>query len=315
MSDTGVPNIDQILKAGFDFGNTGTPVRRNPNRRKASVPYFLAGPAMIWLGVFFLLPTIYMFTVSLNTGFLGPGMHFAWKWSNYPDMLSLYSPQLIRAVEYALAATIITLLIGYPVAYWISFYGGKRKNVFLLLLLVPFFVSFVLRTYQWAFLLSDQGIVVSTLRRLGVVGNSFHITGTGYAVIFGIAYNYLPFTVLPLYVALERIEPRLLEAGRDLYADRKTTFLKVVWPLALPGVFASFLLTFVPGVGDFINYQYLGGPQNGMIGNNIEHLYLDFFDYPHGAALSFVLMAVLLVGASLYARALGTDAVMEATAA
>jgi len=315
MSETGVPNIDQILKAGFDYGNTGAPVRRKTNRRKASVPYLLAAPAVIWLLVFFLLPTIYMFTVSLYTGTLGPTMHFAWAWNNYSTVISTFQLQLIRAVEYALAATIITLLIGYPVAYWISFYGGRRKNVFLLLLLLPFFVSFVLRTYQWAFLLSDQGIVVSTLRRLGLVGSSFHITGTGYAVIFGIAYNFLPFTVLPLYVALERIEPRLLEAGRDLYADRNTTFRKVVWPLALPGVFAAFLLTFVPAVGDFINYEYLGGPKNVVIGEIIQTQFRTNFDYPHGAALSFILMAVLLVGATLYARALGTEAVMEATAA
>ncbi|MEP7059945.1 MAG: ABC transporter permease [Actinomycetota bacterium] len=315
MSETGVPNIDQIIKAGFDYGSSGAPVRRKTNRRKASVPYLLSAPAVLWLILFFLVPTIYMFTVSLDEGLLGPGMHFAWKWSNYSTALTTFQPQLFRAVEYALLATIVTLLVGYPVAYWISFYGGRRKNVFLLLLLVPFFVSFVLRTYQWAFLLSDQGIVVSTLRRLGVVGEGFHITSTGYAVVFGIAYNFLPFTVLPLYVALERIEPRLLEAGRDLYADRNTTFRKVVWPLALPGVFAAFLLTFVPAVGDFINFQYLGGPSNGMIGNNIQVLYRENYDYPHGAALSFVLMAVLLVGASLYARALGTEAVMEATAA
>jgi spermidine/putrescine transport system permease protein len=314
MSETGVPNIDEILKAGFDFGDPGAPVRRKTNKRKASVPYLLSAPAVLWLVIFFALPTIYMFTVSLYEGTI-PTMHFAWKWNNYSTTLSLFQPQLIRAVEYALVATIITLLVGYPVAYWISFYGGRRKNVFLLLLLVPFFVSFVLRTYQWAFLLSDQGIVVSTLRRLGLVGSSFHITSTGYAVVFGIAYNFLPFTVLPLYVALERIEPRLLEAGRDLYADRNTTFRKVVWPLALPGVFAAFLLTFVPAVGDFINYQYLGGPSNGMIGNNIQVLFRENLDYPHGAALSFVLMAVLLVGATLYARALGTEAVMEATAA
>ena len=314
MSETGVPSIDQILKAGFDYGNTGAPVRRKTNRRKASVPYLLAGPAVIWLLVFFLLPTIYMSTVSLYKGTI-PTMSFAWQWNNYSYVLSTYEVQLFRAVEYALAATIITLVIGYPVAYWISFYGGRRKNVFLLLLLVPFFVSFVLRTYQWAFLLSDQGIVTSTLRRLGLVSSSFHFTGTGFAVTFGIAYNFLPFTVLPLYVALERIEPRLLEAGRDLYADRNTTFRKVVWPLALPGVFAAFLLTFVPAVGDFINYEYLGGPRNVPIGEVIQTLFRTNFDYPHGAALSFVLMAVLLVGATLYARALGTEAVMEASAA
>ena len=312
MSGSGVPNIDQILKAGFEFGSAGAPERRKTNKRKASVPYLLAGPATLWLLIFFLLPTIYMFTVSLYTGTLGPTMHFAWQWNNYSTMLSIYGPLLIRSVEYALAATIITLLLGYPVAYWISFYGGKRKNVFLLLLLVPFFVSFVLRTFQWAFLLSDKGIVVGTLNRLGLVSSAFHITGTGYAVIFGIAYNFLPFTVLPLYVALERIEPRLLEAGRDLYADRNTTFRKVVWPLSLPGVFAAFLLTFVPAVGDFINFEYLGGPSNTMIGHIIQLKFLQSFDYPHGAALSFVLMAMLILGASLYARALGTDAVMDA---
>jgi spermidine/putrescine transport system permease protein len=179
---------------------------------------------------------------------------------------------------------------------------------------VPFFVSFVLRTIQWTFILADQGIVFGPLKRLGLLSNNFHVLSTPLAVIWGIAYNYLPFTALPLYVALERIEPRMIEAGRDLYADRWHTFWKVVWPLSIPGVFAAFLLTFVPAVGDFINASYLGGTRTTMIGNIIQSLYRENFDYPHGAALSFILMAFLIIGATLYARVLGTEAVTEAAA-
>ena len=309
MSEDYLPGVEQWVKAAVPIGVE--PPRRKTNRRKASVPYLLSLPSVLWLLLFFLIPTLYMFQVSLNSGLLGE-MQFVWRWSNYSFVFHAYGHLITRSVGYALAATIITLIVGYPVAYWISFYGGKRKNVFLLLLLVPFFVSFVLRTYQWTFILADEGIVFGPLKRLGLLPESFHVLSTPTAVVSGIAYNYLPFTVLPLYVALERIEPRLIEAGKDLYANRRTTFWKVVWPLSIPGVFAAFLLTFVPAVGDFINAAYLGGTRTTMIGTIIQSLFLENFDYPHGAALSFILMAFLLIGASLYARVLGTDAVMEA---
>ena len=206
---------------------------------------------------------------------------------------------------YALIVTLITLTVAYPVAYWISFYGGTRKNVYLLLLLLPFFVSFVLRTVQFQYLFSDNGPIVGTLKHLHLVGPSFHILSTPVAVILGISYNYLPFTALPIYVSLERIEPRLLEAGRDLYAGRWNTFWKIVWPLSIPGVFAAFLLTFVPAVGDYVNATILGGPGTTMIGVIIQTQFITNFAYPQGAALSFILMLVLLVGATLYSRALG----------
>ena len=270
----------------------------------------MSSPAVLWLLLFFVLPSIFMLAVSLSTGTLGT-IQFSWNWSNYSTMLTSYDTQYIRSVEYALIVTLITLTVAYPVAYWISFYGGKRKNVYLLLLLLPFFVSFVLRTVQFQFIFSDNGPVLGTLKKLHVLGPSAHILSTPYAVIAGISYNFLPFTALPLYVALERIEPRLLEAGKDLYANRWSTFRKVVWPLSIPGVFAAFLLTFVPAVGDYVNSSILGGPHTTMIGQIIQSQF-QISQYPQMAALSFILMAVLLVGATLYSRVLGTDAVMDA---
>ncbi len=312
MSTKGSGGVDGLLKAAMPARETdGAPPRRKPNRRKQAVPYALAAPAVLWLIIFFIVPSIFMLSVSLSKGTF-PNMTFAWKWSNYTSTLKIYDNIYIRSVVYALIVTAITLTVAYPVAYWISFYGGARKNVYLLLLLLPFFVSFVLRTVQFQFIFSDNGPIIGTLNNLGLVGPSFHILSTPTAVIAGIAYNFLPFTALPLYVSLERIEPRLLEAGRDLYANRWSTFWRVVWPLSIPGVFAAFLLTFVPAVGDYVNASILGGPGTTMIGQIIQTQFLTNFAYPQGAALSFILMVVLLIGATLYSRALGTDAVMEA---
>lgn len=311
MGTTSAGGVDGLLESGIPVVDSGPPPRRKGNPRKKAVPYGLSAGAVLWLLLFFVLPSVFMLSVSLSTGTLGT-LQFAWKWSNYSTMLTTYDTQYIRSVVYALVVTLVTLTVAYPVAYWISFYGGKRKNVYLLLLLLPFFVSFVLRTVQFQFIFSDNGPVLGTLKKLHILGPSAHILSTPYAVIAGIAYNFLPFTALPLYVALERIEPRLLEAGRDLYANRWSTFWKVVWPLSIPGVFAAFLLTFVPAVGDYVNATILGGPHTTMIGQIIQAQFLTYFQYPQGAALSFILMAVLLVGATLYSRVLGTDAVMDA---
>jgi spermidine/putrescine transport system permease protein len=254
-----------------------------------------------------------MFYTSLQSGFIGD-FRFNWHFANYPNALEQYGYIYVRSLVYAGIVTVLALLLAYPVAYWIAFYGGRRKSVFLFLLLLPFFVSFIIRTVQWQFLLKDDGLILGPLKRIGLLPDNYHVLGTSIAVIAGITYNFLPFTALPLYVALERIDKRLVEAGKDLYASRFTTFRKVVWPLALPGVFAAFLLTFVPAVGDYVNASILGGPGNTMIGNVIQTTFLTNFDYPIAAAMSFILMAALLVGATIYARVLGTEDVTAGAA-
>jgi spermidine/putrescine transport system permease protein len=223
--------------------------------------------------------------------------------------------QLIRSLVYGLISTALCIVIGYPVAYWIAFRGGTHKSSLLFLLLLPFFVSFVIRTQSWNYILSDNGMLVSTLQDWGWVGADFHILQTPTAVIGGLTYNFLPFMVLPIYVALERIEPSLLEAAADLYAGKATALRKVVFPLSIPGVFAGVLLTFVPIAADYVNASILGGARTTMIGNVIQTEYFTNLDYPTAASLSFILMGVLLIGVFLYARLLGTEDVLEAAAA
>ncbi len=297
----GVPSVDEIVKA-----NTPLIEKRQPSRRKRLVPYGLLSPAALYLGIFFMIPIFYMFYTSLQSGFIGD-FNFTWHFQNYSSAIQQYGYIYVRSLYYAGLVTVFALLFAYPVAYWIAFYGGKRKSVFLFLLLLPFFVSFVIRTIQWQFLLRDNGIILGFLKNIGLVPQSYRVLGTTVAVIAGITYNFLPFTALPVYVALERIDKRLVEAGKDLYANRFTTFRKVVWPLSLPGVFAAFLLTFVPSVGDYINAQILGGPGNTMVGNVIQTQFLNNFNYPLAAAMSFILMGALLIGASIYAKVLGTE--------
>jgi len=255
-----------------------------------------------------------MFYTSLQSGYIGD-FSFNWHFANYSDAIQLHGSIYLRSIKYAGIVTFLALVLAYPVAYWIAFYGGKRKSVFLFLLLLPFFVSFIIRTVQWEFLLRDDGMILGPLKNLGILPQDYHVLGTTVAVVAGITYNFLPFTALPLYVALERIDKRLVEAGKDLYASKFTTFRKVVWPLSLSGVFAAFLLTFVPAVGDYVNVQVLGGPGNTMIGNVIQSEFLTNFNYPLAAAMSFILMAALLIGASIYAKVLGTEDVTRGAAA
>jgi spermidine/putrescine transport system permease protein len=205
-------------------------------------------------------------------------------------------------------------VIAYPVAYWIAFHAGRHKSVFLFALLLPFFVSFVIRTQSWNVVLADNGIVLSPLKHAGLVSSRFHLLATPYAVIGGLTYNFLPFMVLPIYVALERLDPRLVEASADLYASPVQSFLRVVLPLSLPGVFAGVLLTFVPASADYVNASILGGASTTMIGNVIQTEYFTNLDYPNAAALSFVLMGALLLAVFAYARALGTEDVLEVAA-
>ncbi|MDA0637648.1 ABC transporter permease [Nonomuraea sp. MCN248] len=277
-------------------------------------PYLLALPSWMWLAIFLVVPLAAMASVSLQTGNVIDGFVMTFSFSNYGDALGTYSTQLVRSLGYGATATAAMLLIGYPVAYWIAFKGGNRKSVYLFLLLLPFFVSFVLRTISWGFLLADDGILLGTLKGWGVLSADFHVLATSFAVIAGLTYNWLPFMILPIYVSLERVDPRLVEAAQDLYASRGTAFRKVVLPLSLPGVFAGVLMTFVPATADPVNAQVLGGTGNTMIGNIIQTEYLVNNDYPTASALSFTLMAVLLVGIFVYARVLGTDNVLEAAA-
>jgi spermidine/putrescine transport system permease protein len=282
--------------------------------RAALTPYALIFPGGLWLAIFFVVPMVVMLSLSLQTGNITDGYQLTWHWQTYLDGLTTYHDQIIRSLVYGLAATIVTIVIGFPMAYYIAFRGGRRKSMYLFLLLLPFLVSFVLRTISWQFFLADDGILLGPLKGAGLLPEDFHLLATSAAVIGGLAYNFLPFMVLPIYVALERIDPRVLEAATDLYAGRVQTFLRVVLPLSLPGVFAGVLMTFVPASSDYVNASILGGAGNTMIGNVIQNQYLVTQDYPVAAALSFTLMALLLVGIFAYARALGTEDVLEVAA-
>ena len=278
--------------------------------RKAALPYLLLLPGLGWLLLFFALPLVYMAFESLKTGTIDTGFQLTWEFSNYTNALNDYSEQFIRSFEYAALATLIALLIGYPLAYVIAFRGGKWRNALLLLVIVPFFVTYLIRTLSWETILSDSGVVVSTLKTLGIVSQDGRLLDTTVSVVAGITYNFLPFMILPLYASLERIDHRLLEAGYDLYGRRRDVFLRVTLPLSMPGVVAGVLLTFIPAAGDFINAQLLGTPKQFMIGNVIQSRYLVLADYPTAAALSFLLMAFSLIIVIVWARIAGTEALL-----
>lgn len=280
---------------------------RANGRRRRLAPYLLMTPGLAWLLVFFVVPMYYLGNTSLQKGSLEFGYTFSWAWSNYTDAFTTYQTQFLRSFEYAAIGTAIALLVSYPLAYWIAFRGGRWKNLFLLLVIAPFFVTYLIRTLAWETILSDGGVVVSVLKTLHVLGPNGRLLATSAAVIAGITYNFLPFMVLPLYVSLEQVDPRLLDAAHDLYASRVWSFLRVTLPLSLPGVFAGTLLTFIPAAGDFINAQLLGTPQQYMIGNVIQSKFLVLTDYPQAAALSFVLMAIILIAVLAYARVLGAE--------
>jgi spermidine/putrescine transport system permease protein len=279
--------------------------------RRKLFPYILLGPGLLWLLVFYLIPALTQSYVSLQTGTLEEGYTFTWAWSTYSDALSNYGDQFARSFGYAGAATLLCLIIAFPLAYYIAF-KSRHKNVLLLLIVLPFFTSYLVRTIAWQTILADDGWVVDTLKAVGLLSEDGRLLATRTAVIAGITYNFLPFMALPLYVSLEKIDRRLIEAATDLYASRATAFRKVTLPLALPGIFAGSLLTFIPAVGDFINAQFLGTSRQYMIGNVIQSKFLVVADYPTAAALSFMLLAVILAAVLLYAKALGTRNLTEA---
>jgi spermidine/putrescine transport system permease protein len=290
-------------------------LRLSLRRRRQLLPYLFLVPGLLWLIIFFLIPLLNQAYVSLQSGDSELGYTFTWNFSTYSDAISNYHEQFLRSLKFAGIATIIDLIIAFPLAYFIAFKAGRWRNLMLLLIVLPFFTSYLVRTVSWQLILSDNGWVVSRFRDIGLVSKNGRLLATDTAVIAGIAYNFLPFMALPLYVSLEKIDRRLIEAATDLYASRATAFRKVTLPLALPGVFAGSLLTFIPAVGDFINAALLGTPNQYMIGNVIQSKFLNILDYPAAAALSFMLMGVILVGIAIYARLLGTRSLTEAAAA
>ena len=333
-------------------------------RRRWLLPYLLIAPGLLWLALFFVLPNIQMVLMSLSSGTIRSGFEFTWAFENYVDAFTRFPDNVINSLVFGGLATLLCFLIGYPMAYGIAFRGGRYKTLLLFLVIAPFFTSFLIRTISWRIILGDQGVFLSLIRdTLGIVPPNFSIIGTPLAVVSGLTYQYLPFMVLPLYVALEKIDYRLIEAARDLYAGPwrrggaitgalgggflaaalmlglryasldadgivplllsvavgagigavvgsfliSEAFVRVIWPLSLPGVFAGSILVFIPTLGDYVNVELLGNPQTQMIGNVIQNRFLQQNDYPLAAALSFILMAAILVAIIVYARVLGTE--------
>ncbi len=279
-------------------------------KSRSVTPYLLLAPGLIWLVTFFIIPILSL--ASTSTMVRPEGAQVGTyvqelRFQNYVDAFLANQDQYIRSFVYAGIATILALAIAYPLAYMIAFKSGKYRNILLVLVVAPFFTSFLLRTVAWTQILGDEGPIVSTLKLLPFFDDTLRLTATPIAVVSGLTYNFLPFMTLPLYASLERIDPRTLEAAGDLYANGFTTFRKVTVPLSMPGVVAGTLLTFIPAAGDYVNAALLGNPSTKMIGNVIESRFFAVVDYPTAAALSFTLMATILILVTLYIRRSGTD--------
>ncbi|MFC8199872.1 ABC transporter permease [Streptomyces sp. NPDC057298] len=291
------------------------PKERPPRRRGRLTPYWLLLPGLLWLVVFFALPMVYQASTSVQTGSLEKGYKVTWHFATYWDAVADYWPQFLRSIAYAGTATILCLLLGYPLAYLIAFRAGRWRNLILILVIAPFFTSFLIRTLAWKTILADGGPVVGALNSLHVLDVTSwlgitagdRVLATPLAVVCGLTYNFLPFMILPLYTSLERIDGRLHEAAGDLYAKPFTTFRKVTFPLSMPGVVSGTLLTFIPASGDYVNADLLGSTDTRMVGNVIQTQFLRILDYPTAAALSFILMAGILAIVTLYIRKSGTE--------
>jgi spermidine/putrescine transport system permease protein len=295
------------IQAGAS-GGPDAPDLPETEKRGGLLGYLLLLPAAVWLLLFFVVPLFSLVSTSLYdpTGSLELGYRMTGEIANYTSVLQDYSEQFIRSMVYAGLATVFCILLGYPLAYAIAFKAGRWKNLMLVAVIAPFFTSFLIRTISWQLILADQGWVVETLKFLHLLGADGHLLATPVAVVTGITYNFLPFMVLPLYASLEKIDPRLMEAGSDLYASPFTTFRTVTLPLSMPGLVGGTLLTFIPAAGDYINAQLLGNTQTQMIGNVIQKLF-DGGSYPEAAALSVTLMAVIVVLVLFYVKRAGTE--------
>lgn len=295
------------------------PPRQDPSPgrpRRSLTPWLLLLPGVLWLIAFFLVPILTSVGASVQTGSSDDGYQLTWEWSNYRHALADYGPQYTHSLVYSVLCTVFCLALGYPVAYFIAFRGGRWKGLLMALVVVPSFTSFLIRTIAWKTILSDNGPVVHVLDRVGVLRatSAFgwtigdHVLASPAAVVCGMVYNFLPFTILPLYTSLEKIDPRLHEAGRDLYCGPFTTWRRITLPLSMPGVVGGTLLTFIPAVGDYINAQLLGNPNTGVVGQKIQDLFLrQSSGYPTGSAISVVLMVSTLILVLLYIRRAGTE--------
>ena len=324
-------------------------------RRRALIPYLLLIPGLLWLLLFFAWPLVQVFLASFWSGSVEKGYSFSFSnWTNYSDAITPVLPHVGRSLLYSVTATVLTLLIAYPLAYTIAVRGGRAKNLLLFLVVAPFFTSFLLRTLSWKILLSDDGVIFGPLKNVGLLPEDFRVLATPMAVVAGITYSFLPFMTLPIYVALEKVDLRLVEAAQDLYAGPwqrggtivgalvggglvaglalafgwpllvpvlaaallgafigrvfvSEAFVRVTFPLSLPGVFAGSLLTFIPAMGDYVNAEFLGNPDSRMLGNVIQNRFLTQNDFPAASALSFILMGGILVIVLIYTRLLGTE--------
>jgi spermidine/putrescine transport system permease protein len=306
-----------VLLLGVIAALIGVAILGGPEARRALAPYGLLKPGALWLALFYLAPLWTLLRISLSSreSRFSIDYQFTWQLSNYQVAFTDFFAQFSRAFLYAGIATLLTIAIGYPLAYVIAFRGGKYKNILLGLVVAPFFTSYLIRTIAWSSILADSGVVVGSIEGLGLVRllealnimDNGRLLNTPAAVIGGLTYNFLPFMILPIYVSLEKIDARLLDAAMDLYATSAAAFRKVVLPLSLPGVFAGTLLTFIPAAGDFVNAQFLGNPNTTMIGNSIQDQFLRQTNYPLASAMSFVLMFLITVLVLVYSRWFGTE--------
>ena len=287
-----------------------TLMRMSKALSKVKLPYLLLLPGFLFLFTFFILPILNLAQTSTQTPIVGGDTgeyEQTLRFANYIDAFIENREQFARSFIFAICATLLALAIAYPLAYAIAFKAGRFKNILLVLIIAPFFTSFLLRTVAWKQILGEEGFVVPPLRTFGIIGESTTLTSTSFAVVIGMTYNFLPFMTLPLYASLERIDPRTMEASGDLYANGITTFRRVTLPLSMPGVVAGTLLTFIPAAGDYVNAAILGNPNSKMLGNVIESRFFKIVDYPTAAALSFTLMAAILILVTLYIRKAGTE--------
>ena len=281
----------------------------NMTRRRGLTGYLLLLPGALWLVIFFVVPFYSLLAASLYdpTGSDATGYNMTYHFANYGDALQKYWPQLVRALIYGALATFFALVLGYVLAYAIAFKSGRWKNLMLVLVIAPFFTSFLIRTLSWKLLLADDGWIVQSLQFVHILGPNGHLLATPVAVVTGLTYNFLPFMVLPLFASIDKIDYRLIEASNDLYANPVVGFFKVTWPLSLPGVVSGTLLTFIPAVGDYINAELLGSTQTRVIGSVIQSLFTDANDYPAASALSVMLMILIIGMVLLYVRRAGTE--------
>ena len=294
-------------------GGTEAPPPRKAGRNW--VPYALLLPGLLFLALFYAVPMVTLGSQSLQEGSVYDGYVLTGNVGIYPETISEYWPHLFRSLGYAASATFFGLILAYPLAYFMAQKAGRWKNIMLILVIAPFFTSFLIRTLAWRIILSDGGVVSEVVKATGVdhILNVVGLTqgdtllNSKFAVIAGLTYNFLPFMILPLFAALDRLDPRLMEAARDLYASGWQTFRRVIWPLSLPGVVAGTLLTFIPAAGDYINSRLLGNTQTVMIGQVIDSLFLRVLDFPKAAALSFILLIMIVTLVGVYVRKAGTE--------